>query len=133
LTLNVTSFKIFFALIMTSFSSFVGGFDYLFTCLITFIIVDYLTGVLAAIYNKKLSSSIGLQGIIKKIMQVFLVGVAALIDGLLGGSEPYFRSAVIYFLLANEGISILENVALAGVPIPPFLANILEQLKEKSE
>lgn len=135
----MTEIKLFLAAVGTGISTFVGGFDILMTALICFLIGDYITGVLAAIYKKSktgeggLNSSIGLQGIIKKVMQLFIVGMAALLDQVVGLSEPYIKTAVIYFLIANEGISILENAAAAGAPVPSFLTNILNQLKERGD
>jgi toxin secretion/phage lysis holin len=127
----MTGVKIFIAGLGTLAASFLGGFDQALYALFIFLVLDYVTGVLAAIYTKTLSSSTGLNGIIKKVMQLILVGVAATLDSVMGLSDPYFRTAVIYFLLANEGISILENLARSDIPIPVFLKNILEQLKNK--
>lgn len=129
--MNSTSVKAGFAGVMTVISGFVGGFDSLLYYLVIFLVVDYITGVLVAVTKKQLSSELGLKGIIKKVMQLFLVGIAATLDNILSTPDPYIRSAVIYFLLANEGISILENVAAAGVPVPGFLLKLLEQIKEK--
>lgn len=133
----MTEIKLFLAVVGTILSGFIGGFDQLIITLIVFVTVDYITGILAAIYRKSktgeggLNSAIGLQGIIKKVMQLFLVGVVSLLDTLTGFPEPYIRTAVIYFLLANEGISILENVAACGVPVPPFVLKTLDSLKER--
>lgn len=129
--MNEVGFKAVFAVVLTVITDFFGGFDKLFTTLIMFIIADYITGILAATYKKELSSEIGLKGIIKKVMQLFIVGVAANLDSIAGLSDPYIRTTVIYFLMANEGISILENAAAAGAPVPGFLLKILAQLKEK--
>jgi toxin secretion/phage lysis holin len=135
----LTEIKLFFAAAATGITGFIGGFDSLMLALVCLLIIDYITGVLAAIYKKSktgeggLNSGIGLQGIIKKVMQLFLVGVAVLLDNVTGLSEPYIKSAVIYFLMANEGISILENVAAAGVPVPSFLTTVLDGLKEKGD
>lgn len=119
------------AAVGTFLSYFFGGFDSIFIALVIFLMIDYMTGVLAAFGTKTLNSSIGLQGIIKKVMQLFLVGVASILDGITGLPDPYVRTAVIYFLLANEGISILENVARAGVPVPGFLLNVLQQIRDR--
>ena len=129
----MTGVKFFLAGLGTLASAFFGGFDEALYALLVFLVLDYVTGVLAAIYTKTLNSSTGLNGIIKKVMQLILVGVAATLDGVMGISDPYFRTAVIYFLLANEGISILENMARMEIPIPAFLKNILEQLRDKDK
>lgn len=123
--------KAVFAVVATILTEFFGGFDKLLTTLIVLIIADYITGVLAAVYKKELSSDTGLKGVIKKVMQLFIVGVAASLDSILNLSDPYIRTTVIYFLMANEGISILENAAAAGAPVPGFLLKILAQLKDK--
>lgn len=119
-----------FVVMATFCTKFWGGFDSLLYAMIMFVVVDYITGVLAAIYNKTLNSYTGFRGIIKKILLLCLVGVAATLDSVMGLSEPWVRTAVIYFLLANEGVSILENVARAGIPIPNILIKVLEQIKD---
>jgi toxin secretion/phage lysis holin len=110
-----------------------GSIDGLFIALVAFAVLDYLTGVISAILKKNLSSRVGFDGIFKKTMMFVLVALANIIDvQVLGGDYSILRTAVITFLLANEGLSILENAARMGVPIPKKLLNILEQLKEKS-
>lgn len=121
--------KIGFSVAATCLTSFLGDFDKLLQYLVTLIIVDYITGVLVAIVKKSLSSEVGLKGIVKKVMQLMLVGVATILDNVSGTNDPYVRSTVIYFLIANEGISILENAAAVGIPVPTFLSGILEKLK----
>lgn len=108
-----------------------GDFDTPFKALILFMVVDYITGIMVAIYNKEVSSEVGLSGIIKKVMQLFLVAVAFTVDNI-SGFEPFIRNTVIYFLLANEGISILENASATGVYVPPFLRDAVDKLKESS-
>jgi toxin secretion/phage lysis holin len=130
---SIFNAKIAFAGIGTALSYFFGGFDKALIALIIFLCVDYITGILAAVYTKELNSSTGLQGIIKKVMQLFLVGVAAIIDSLTGLTEPYLRTSIVYFLIANEGISILENIARSGVKVPQFLKVVLEQIKNKED
>jgi len=107
-----------------------GGLDALLTVLIAFSIMDYLTGVLCAIVKRTLSSAVGFQGICKKVLIYVLVGAAHLVDlHLLGGSGA-LRSAVICFYLSNEGISMIENAARLGLPIPEKLREVLTQLNE---
>ena len=98
----------------------IGGCDILFKTLLVFIIIDYITGILRAIYTKKLSSKIGAKGIIKKVGYIFIVILAALLDKLLN-STGNIRNIVIYMFIANEGISILENWTNMGIKIPKIL------------
>lgn len=98
----------------------IGGCDILFKTLLIFIIIDYITGILRAIYTKKLSSKIGAKGIIKKVGYIFIVILAALLDKLLN-STGNIRNIVIYMFIANEGISILENWTSMGIKIPKIL------------
>ena len=120
--------KLILTFIGTSFGYFLGGFDALLVTLLLFMIIDYITGVLDAISNKKLSSSVGFKGICKKVIILLMVTIANRIDITLGLQE--IRYVVISFYLANEGISIIENASLLGVPIPQKLEDILEQLKD---
>ena len=110
---------------------FFGAADGLFYALIAFVVLDYITGVIYAFIKKKLSSKVGFNGIFKKIMLFVLVALANIIDGqVLGSTEGVLRSAVMAFLLANEGLSILENISGSGVPVPKRLKEILKQIKE---
>lgn len=127
----MTVVKTFFAFAATVITGFLGGFDSLLYALVVFIVVDYVSGVLAAIVTHALNSDVGLRGIAKKVLLLILVGVAATLDGVTGLADPWIRTAVIWFLLANEGFSILENVARAGVPVPAVLTRILEQMRDK--
>jgi toxin secretion/phage lysis holin len=110
---------------------FLGGVDGLLYTLIAFVVVDYITGVLRAIAEKKLSSKIGAHGITKKIMIFLLVGVAHMLDVEIIGNGSILRDAVIFFYISNEGISLLENASKIGLPIPQKLTDILEQLHDK--
>ena len=107
-----------------------GGFDGFLYALIVFVAVDYATGVMVGILNKELSSRIGFRGIFKKVMIFCLVAVGHIIDTYGIGNGSVLRTAVIFFYLSNEGISILENAALIGLPIPKKLKEVLEQIKE---
>lgn len=111
---------------------FFGGGDGFLYALIAFAIIDYLTGVINAIISKALSSEIGFKGICKKVMIFMLVGVAHLIDLFILQEGTAIRTAVIFFYLANEGISILENSAKLGLPIPKKLKKILSQINKRS-
>ncbi len=113
---------------------FLGGFDGFLYGLLIFVIIDYITGVMVAVVQKKVSSEIGFKGIFKKILIFCLVGVAHIVDTQIIGDGSVLRTAVIFFYLSNEGISILENVSLIGLPVPEKLKEVLEQLrKEKDE
>ena len=111
---------------------FIGGADGLIKALIVFAIVDYITGVAAAAIEHKLNSEIGFKGITKKLLLFCIVGVAHILDVYVLGTGAVCRSAVVLFYIANEGLSIIENVARCGLPIPEKLKIILEQLKENS-
>lgn len=109
---------------------FLGGWDGFLYALIAFVVIDYLTGVMSAIIKKELSSEIGARGIFKKVLIFILVGIGNIIDSNLIGNGSAIRTAVIFFYLSNEGISILENVAVIGLPIPEKLKVVLEQLSK---
>lgn len=109
---------------------FIGGADGLIKALIVFAIVDYITGVAAAAIEHRLNSEIGFKGITKKLLLFCIVGVAHILDLYVLGTGAVCRSAVVLFYIANEGLSIIENVARCGLPIPDKLKIILEQLKE---
>lgn len=110
-----------------------GGFDGLIYSLIAFVLIDYLTGVMAAIVDRQLSSEIGFKGIFKKVSIFMLVAVGHIIDSKLLGSGTALRTAIILFYTSNEGISILENAARMGLPIPKRVKSVLEQLKKDSD
>ena len=108
-----------------------GGMDLILGVLITFIIADYATGILAALYNKELSSEIGYKGIFKKVGIIVIIVIAQL-AGLAVGAE-WLRSTVVGFYIANEGVSILENIGRMGIPFPKKLSAVLKQLKDDEE
>lgn len=113
---------------------FFGGFDGFLYALIVFVIMDYFTGVLAAGVRKELSSEVGFKGIAKKVVIFVLVGIANIIDTQIIQNGSAIRTAVVFFYLSNEGLSILENSAVIGLPIPEKLREMLKQLAdEKSE
>ena len=112
---------------------FLGGVDGMLIALIVLMALDYLSGVMCAIVDKKLSSAIGFKGICKKVLILMLVGVANIIDTYVVGSGAVLRGAVICFYLSNEGLSLLENAAYLGLPIPDKLREILAQLHERSK
>ena len=112
---------------------FVGGFDSLIKVLLTMIIIDYITGVMCAIAEKKLSSEVGFKGICKKILIIILVGVANALDVYIIGVGSMLRTAVIFFYTSNEGVSIVENAANLGLPVPQKIKDALKQLHDKSE
>lgn len=110
-----------------------GGFDGFLYALIVFVVVDYLTGIMAAILNKRLSSEVGFHGIFKKVVIFALVAVGHIVDTHVIQNGSVIRTAVIFFYLSNEGISILENASLIGLPIPQKLKDVLEQLRDGKE
>lgn len=111
---------------------FLGGWDIALQLLITVIVLDYITGIGKAIYNKKMNSKVGRKGIIKKIGYLVIVALAVVIDRVAGDTGA-IRNVVIYFFIANEGISILENWGGMGLPLPQKLFDILEQLKNENK
>ncbi len=111
---------------------YLGGLDGFLYALITFVVVDYITGVLRAIVEKKLSSRIGAHGIAKKVAIFLVVGIGHLIDTyLISGTGAPLRTAVIFFYIANEGVSLLENATAIGLPVPEKLKEVLAQLHGK--
>lgn len=110
---------------------FLGGMDGFMYALIAFVVVDYLTGVMRAVIEKELSSRVGARGIFKKILIFLLVGIAHLADLYLLGNGNALRTAVVFFYISNEGISLLENAAVIGLPIPEKLKDALAQLHGK--
>ncbi|OQB22815.1 MAG: Holin family protein [Firmicutes bacterium ADurb.Bin182] len=112
---------------------FLGGMDGFLYALIAFAVIDYITGVLCAVIDKKLCSEIGARGIIKKVMIFVLVGVAHVIDDKIIGVNSALRTAVIFFYLSNEGISILENASRIGLPVPERLKDVLKMLHGKED
>ena len=110
---------------------FLGGMDGLLTALIIFMVIDYITGLMCAVADKKLSSSVGFKCICKKVLIVMLVGVAHIVDLHVVGTGNALRCAVVCFYLSNEGVSLLENAAHLGLPIPEKLKAVLEQLHDR--
>lgn len=110
------------------FGWFLGGLDGFLYALIAFAVIDYLTGIMCAIVDKKLSSDVGFKGLFRKILIFVMVGVGHLIDTQVIGDGSVLRTAVIFFYLSNEGVSLLENAAHLGLPIPQKLKDVLAQL-----
>lgn len=110
-----------------------GGWDTVILVLVVFMALDYLTGVMAAIFHKELSSNVGFKGLFKKVTILIVLIVAVLLDRLLNNDTWVFRTLVAYFYIANEAISLLENSARMGLPVPQKLLDILAQLKKKGE
>ena len=112
---------------------FLGGCDGLLYALLAFVVIDYITGIMCAVVDKKLSSEIGFKGIFKKVLIFALVGIGHILDSRVNGSGSVMRTAVIFFYLSNEGVSLLENAAYLGLPIPQKLKSVLEQLHDRAE
>lgn len=112
---------------------FLGGCDGLLYALIAFVVIDYITGVMCAVSDHKLSSAVGFRGICRKVLIFLLVGIANILDDLVIGTGSVLRTAVIFFYLSNEGVSLLENAAHLGLPVPDAMKNILEQLHDRAE
>ncbi len=112
---------------------FLGGCDGLLYALIVFVILDYITGVLCAIADRRLSSAVGFKGICRKVLIFALVGIANILDVHVIGTGCVVRTATIFFYISNEGVSILENAANLGLPIPKKVKDVLRQLHEGAE
>jgi len=112
---------------------FFGGMDGLIYALLVFVTADYITGVMCAIADKKLSSEVGFKGICKKVLIFVMVGIGHIMDTYLIGNGEVLRTAVIFFYCSNEGVSMLENAGHLGLPIPAKLKAILEQLHDRTE
>ena len=112
---------------------FLGGCDGLLYALVLFVVVDYITGVMCAAADHKLSSEVGFKGICRKVLIFLLVGIGHVLDAQIIGTGSVLRTAVIFFYLSNEGVSIVENAAHLGLPIPEKLKVVLEQLHDRAE
>lgn len=112
---------------------FLGGCDGLLIALVMFAVVDYITGVMCAVSDKELSSKVGFRGICRKVLIFILVGAANILDAHVIGSGSVLRTAVIFFYLSNEGVSLLENAAHLGLPIPKKLKDVLAQIHNRAE
>lgn len=110
---------------------FLGGWDGFLYALVAFVVIDYITGLMVAVLEKRLSSEVGFRGIFKKVVLFSLVAVGHIVDSRLLQNEGVIRTAVIFFYLSNEGISILENTAKIGLPVPEKLKNVLAQLNKE--
>ncbi len=112
---------------------FLGGCDGLLVALVVFTAVDYITGVMCAVADRKLSSEVGFRGICRKVLIFLLVGIANILDVQVIGTGSVLRTAVIFFYISNEGVSLLENAAHLGLPIPEKMKEVLEQLHDRAE
>ena len=112
---------------------FLGGCDGLLIALVVFVVADYITGVMCAVIDKKLSSEVGFRGICRKVLIFILVGIANILDVHVIGTGSVLRTAVIFFYISNEGVSLLENAGHLGLPIPEKLRLVLKQLHDRAE
>lgn len=112
---------------------FLGGCDGLLYALIVFVVIDYITGVMCAITDRKLSSAVGFKGICRKVLIFLLVGIANVLDVQVIGTGSVLRTAIIFFYISNEGVSLVENAAHLGLPVPERIKNVLEQLHDRAE
>lgn len=112
---------------------FLGGCDGLILVLLAFVVIDYITGVMCAVSDKKLSSAVGFKGICRKVLIFLLVGIANILDVQVIGTGSVLRTAVIFFYISNEGVSLLENAGHLGLPIPVKIKAVLEQLHDRAE
>lgn len=112
---------------------FLGGCDSLLIALVVFVVADYITGVMCAVIDKKLSSEVGFRGICRKVLIFILVGIANILDVHVIGTGSVLRTAVIFFYISNEGVSLLENAGHLGLPIPEKLRLVLKQLHDRAE
>lgn len=128
-----TSIQIVFTAVGGWLGWFLGGCDGLLYALIAFAVIDYVTGIMCAVIDKRLSSAVGFKGIFKKVLIFALVGIGHILDTYVIGTGSVLRTAVIFFYLSNEGVSLMENAGHLGLPIPAKLKEVLEQLHNRSE
>lgn len=121
------------AIVATFLTYIFGGWDAALSILIIFMVLDYLTGVIYAYTVKSLNSEVGFKGLIKKCMILVVLIIGVMLDRMLGNGTWVFRTLVCYFYIANEGVSLLENISNLGVPIPNKIRNALEQLNKDDE
>ena len=112
---------------------FLGGCDGLLYVLLAFVVIDYLTGIMCAINDHTLSSAVGFRGICRKVLIFLLVGIANILDVSVIGSGSVLRTAVIFFYVSNEGLSLVENAAHLGLPVPEKIKAVLEQLHDRTD
>lgn len=112
---------------------FLGGCDGLLIALVMFVVMDYVSGVMCAVADKNLSSEVGFKGICRKVLIFILVGIANILDVQVIGTGSVLRTAIIFFYISNEGVSLLENAAHLGLPVPEKLKVVLKQLHDKSD
>lgn len=112
---------------------FLGGCDGLIIALVLFVVIDYITGVMCAVVDRKLSSAVGFKGIFRKVLIFMLVGIANIIEVQVIKSGSVLRTAVVFFYLSNEGLSLIENSVHLGLPVPEKLKAVLKQLNDKEE
>ena len=122
-----------FAAMGGAIGSVLGGWDGFLYALILFVVIDYVSGIFVAVSNGALSSGVGFRGIAKKVLLFFLVAVSTSIDRHVLQTGEVVRTAVIFFYLSNEGVSILENATRLGLPVPEKLKKVLEQIKEGND
>ena len=127
------SIQLIFAAVGGYIGYFLGGSDGFLVALIAFVVIDYITGVMCAIEDKTLSSEVGFKGICRKVLIFLLVGVANILDVSIIGQGPVLRTATIFFYISNEGVSLLENAAHLGLPIPEQIKEVLKQLHDKGD
>ena len=129
----IHTIQIIFAAIGAYIGWFLGGFDGLLYALVAFVVLDYITGLMVAVLEKKLSSSIGFKGIFKKVLIFIFVGTGHIIDSYILQNGSAVRTAVIFFYLSNEGLSIVENAAKIGLPVPESLKKVFTELKKEDD
>lgn len=112
---------------------FLGGCDGLLYALLAFAVIDYITGVMCAVNDHTLSSEVGFRGICRKVLIFLLVGIANVLDVQVIGTGSVLRTAVIFFYISNEGVSLLENAAHLGLPVPEKIKSVLEQIHNRAE
>lgn len=128
-----TTIQIAFAAVGGWLGWFLGGCDVLLYALLAFAVVDYVTGVMCAIVDKKLSSSVGFKGIFRKVLIFVMVGIAHILDTQIIGNGSVLRTAVIFFYISNEGVSLLENASHLGLPVPEPVKTVLKQLHDHAD
>lgn len=129
----IHTLQLIFTAIGGSIGWFLGGFDGLLYALLAFVIIDYITGIMVAVLEKKVSSSIGFKGIFKKVLIFTFVGIGHIVDIYILQNGSAVRTAVIFFYLSNEGLSIVENAAKIGLPVPEKLKKVFTELNKEGD
>jgi toxin secretion/phage lysis holin len=117
----------------TAITAWLGGWDAALQALVLFMVLDYITGLLAAVWHRRVDSEVMFRGGIRKAIILVVVAIGVMLDKVAGNPVPLFRTMIVYYYVAREGLSVIENIGLLGVPLPQFLIRTLAQLQPPDE